>query len=41
MHVIFWERCLAGINKKAEGKAAYDEPVESVSGILYYREGTI
>lgn len=31
MHVIFWERCLTGINKKAKGKAAYDEPVEAVS----------
>ena len=31
MHVIFWERCLTGINKKAEGKASYDEPVEAVS----------
>ena len=31
MYVIFWERCLTGINKKAEGKASYDEPVEEVS----------
>ena len=22
-----------------EGKAAYDEPVEAMSGILYYRKG--
>ena len=31
MYGIFWERCLTGINKKVEGKAAYDEPVEAVS----------
>ena len=41
MYGIFQEQCLTGIDKKVEGKAAYDEPVESVSGILYYREGTI
>ena len=35
MHAIFWERCLTGINKKAEGKAAYDEPVETMSVILH------
>lgn len=39
MYGIFRGQCLTGINKKAEGKAAYDEPVEAMSGILYYREG--